>query len=266
MRDGQAFIGFNEGRIDFPPTFKYDVQRSNKRHKLRSIRLSRTSGTLDTSHEKMLTEIEEKEREEQEDEEEDDPDGGEAASIASTAWTSIASRYTGAGGDISDEKEPYHEADEYFSYTNASTAAATRANMHPGSAMHKVWAAAAAHKAKAKFVALINSSAASGSPGKLSKFRKKSDVTYEDAVQSMATSPTFQATTFPPTPGQSAPGSPSMEDDKYLKPSRSLASSAGELAKVVGRSGSPRKSEEEENDDGEKGVYDTSHKRRVPSW
>ena len=58
-----------------------------------------------------------------------------------------------------------------------------------------------------------------------------------------------------------------MDDDKYLKPTRSLASSAGELAKAVVRSGSPksRKSEEEEVDEGV-GVYDTSHKKRVPSW
>ena len=72
MQEGQAFTGFHEAPIDFPPTFKYDVQRSNKRSRLRSMkRSSKVPGTPDTPHDKMLTEIEEKEKEEQEEDEED---------------------------------------------------------------------------------------------------------------------------------------------------------------------------------------------------
>ncbi|CAL1715956.1 unnamed protein product [Somion occarium] len=278
MAEGRAFVGFHEGPIDFPPTFKYDVQRSNRRSKQsRSLkRLSRTPGTPEPPRENAIMEIEEKEKEESDEREDDDEEDeaeaedGEGASLASSLWTNAQSRYT--NGDTSEHEKGLldPDEDEYFSYTNSSTAAATRANAHSNAALHKVWAAAAAHKAKAKFVSLLSSSP--GSPAaKLIKLKRKSGQQFDEGSgsRSTATSPTFRATTFPPTPGPSVPATPNPEDDKFLKPSRSLASSAGEVAKAVVRAGSSqsRKSEEDEDsDDDGKGVYDSSNKKRVPSW
>ena len=36
MRNGQAFVGFREATIDFPPTFKYDVLRTTRHRRRRS--------------------------------------------------------------------------------------------------------------------------------------------------------------------------------------------------------------------------------------
>ena len=58
MEAGQAFIGFQEGRIDFPPTFKYDVLRTVKRSKHSLKRPAKAVVAESLAHDKMLTEIE----------------------------------------------------------------------------------------------------------------------------------------------------------------------------------------------------------------
>lgn len=97
MQRGEAFVGFNEASIDFPPTFKYDVLRS-RRSKHRSLKRSSKNPVLDAvQYEKFLTEIEESRRDAEDDKSDEELDfDGEATSVASTSY----SRYT-IEGDVS---------------------------------------------------------------------------------------------------------------------------------------------------------------------
>ncbi|KAI0073684.1 hypothetical protein K474DRAFT_1666322 [Panus rudis PR-1116 ss-1] len=209
-----------------------------------------------------------------------------------------------------------------------ATTTNTRANAQIGGSsgsgklMHKVWAAAAAHKAKAKFVSLLASTPNSPA-AKFSKFRRKSEGVgvggsmygsgsgsgYGEGnmnvgvsvstPSSAAVSPNAHSTAFSTPNLSSATGSvPNIlqtpggitripgsvdTDDRFLKPSGSAASYVDGSSRVsvsasthsaVGRTSSPtptptkpRKSDEESGvEEDVKGVYDSSAKRRVPSW
>lgn len=60
-KDGKAFVGFEEGTIDFPPTFKYDVVRSIKKSKRNSFKRSQSPNSpqaespLFTSQEQLVS-------------------------------------------------------------------------------------------------------------------------------------------------------------------------------------------------------------------
>ncbi|KAH8094443.1 DNase I-like protein [Cristinia sonorae] len=265
MENGEAFGGFKEGNIDFPPTFKYDVLRTIKRNSKHSTRRPARAVLSDPLHEKILSEIEEQERDEHEaliraEECEDEEEGGEATSIVSSVWTSVHSRYTVDADDQEEREHEMEEADEYFGDPQ-DTAARTRANVNPGAnVVHKIFTTSAAHKAKAKWLSLIQSPS-SDSPW--TKMRKK---VHGDNLQPPL-SPTiaFRAATLPPTPSTPTRNlaviSPEEADEKMLKPSRNPGS--GRL--------SPTKLQRHSNEaidieDQDKGVYDSSHKQRVPSW
>lgn len=60
MERGEAFVGFNEASIDFPPTFKYDVLRYKRSKHSKSVkRASRTPDGETHGHTKLLTDVEE---------------------------------------------------------------------------------------------------------------------------------------------------------------------------------------------------------------
>jgi len=132
--------------------------------------------------------------------------------------------------------------------------------------VHKMWTAAAAHKAKAKFVSLLSSSPRSPAAklGKLMKRDSHRD-SGSSATPSLPSSPDVRVATFPPTPpiGPNLLAADPLDslDNKYLKP---VPLSDGRLSPTK----SLRKSEEQDSDilDTDKGVYDSSHKQRVPSW
>lgn len=263
MEAGQAFIGFQEGRIDFPPTFKYDVLRTVKRSKHSLKRPAKAVVAESLAHDKMLTEIEEQEREEREgllraDEGDDDDEGGEATSIASSMYTSVGSRQT---GDADDREADPEEPEEFFTFS-PDTIASTRANAQSGNAVHKILAVSAAHKAKAKWMSIVHKH---GHHRPWNKLRRKVD---GDQHPQTPLSPSFAVrsatllTTPEPTPGTSSTQIAGDEvDDKYLKPIRTSGSGRNSPTK------SRRKSDEmEEPEDEDKGVYDSSHKQRVPSW
>lgn len=273
---------------------------------------------------------------------------GEAASLASTTWTSAASRYT---SDLEDRERDFRESqeEEYFSSRpsislsslsrdqgsasptfSANTMANTNnnANMNglasPGNLVHKMWTAAAAHKAKSKFVSLLTSSPAPGTPkGKWGRPKKgflggnknglhldlhlhpHGEASAPNSPMALTPgfaspgpgsgwtptpTPGFQTTTFPPTPGPSGVGSEDSDDvggpregehdEKYLKASRSAVSSTEILrknsaisSKSARRSEDKERGKDQEKDNSpqdvaedDKGVYDSSHKKRVPSW
>ncbi|KAK0480241.1 inositol polyphosphate phosphatase [Armillaria novae-zelandiae] len=231
MEKEQAFVGFQEAPIDFPPTFKYDVLRTLKRPK-HSSRPDRWRG--DKSQ--PLNEVEEKERE-LEYGEDDDPDEegeGENASLSSSAWTSMHSK-------------PVTEGDEEELDSPLMSQGTT-----PGS---KVSLSLAAHKAKIKWLSILSPSVPA-TPAKWLKMRHSPDVevmknhkphSSVDIVSEIKT----------PLPEERAISLDGAES-RLLKPP------------PLGRVSSTKSSAPSDDEDGkcdvDKGVYDSSHKKRVPSW
>src|ERR1700691_1387753 len=130
MQEGKAFVGFNEGPIDFAPTFKYDVLPTLKRSKTKGSR----HHWKDAERHNPLYEVDELDR----DDEDGDEDGeGEGVSTASSIWTSVHARPPSDGDD-----------DDFFGSSPAR--AVSTPNL-----VHKLAIAAAAHKAKTKWKALL---------------------------------------------------------------------------------------------------------------
>lgn len=282
MQSGEAFVGFNEPNIDFPPTFKYDVLRYKRSKHSKSIkRPPRTPGAETQTHEKILTEIEETsaagplDEDRSEGEQEYD---GEAASVASTVYSTGHSKYT---MDVEDD-----EREDYF--YNASS---PRANHSVGTLINKSLATAAVHKAKTKWMSLIHSTSSSPGTPILKRFKHKKHEEhrfskYPDSSPPSLPSPPLTASlpNSPPPEFRSltSPATPGQEDDKPLTehhddkllvppPPRSLDSSKPGSLALLSRAQSTKSMERVNQQDGEdgveeRGVYDTSHKKRVPSW
>lgn len=226
MENGQAFVGFREATIDFPPTFKYDVQRTlsmsrrHRRHessrKLLEERAQRVASPDDKELEHMEAEEEEAE--------------GEVASMASTFATSVQSK-AGTDHDIDDD---------YFHASPSSQTMATMASK-----------ASVVEKAKGKLKSLISPLSPVGvnSPTKL--LRSKSKAMHAPHSSADVTSDAVSAHLLPP--GRSS----SLEavDKAHLPPPPMI---------FVSSTKSSVPSDDEDGDG--KGVYDSSHKKRVPSW
>ncbi|CAK5268597.1 unnamed protein product, partial [Mycena citricolor] len=193
MQSGEAFAGFHEAPINFPPTFKYDVLRTIKRPRRGSM-MERWKPPAERST--RITEIEEQSREEgdESDGEAEAVEAGEAASLSSSVWTSMHSKH---GTD----------ADEDCAQPSPSS----NGRSSLSSPASRLSLSAAASKAKNKWLALVSPS----SP---------------------------QRWSF---------------DGVGLPPSLKRLSSSKSNAWI---------SDEEEDQDEDKGVYDSSHKKRVPSW
>lgn len=267
MEMGLAFVGFNEAPIDFPPTFKYDVLRS-KRSKHRTSKRNSKNMLLDaTQHEKLLTEIEEHRQDADEEKSDEEAEyDGEAASVASTNYT----RYTTDGDDRDQERE-----DDFIS------AAAYRASVSTSNLTNKEWYNAAAQKAKTKWLTLLSTSVPKTPIGKWAKSKhtlsSMSNSSYDPPLSPSLTCsppPEFKSSTMPPTPDLSEGGGSKELDSRYISSSKS-GSGSPEINRLSapitagGRTNSTRsttRSEDRDDDGREKFNYDSSHKRRVPSW
>ncbi|KAF8876732.1 hypothetical protein BD779DRAFT_1559597 [Infundibulicybe gibba] len=225
MANGYAFSGFNEGAIDFPPTFKYDVLRTLKREKRKGPRRE----AWKHSYEKLRSHETEKEPEDAD--EDDGGEGGEAASMASSVWTSVASKAY---------------ADDEVS---VSVSPPSRTRSAPG---NRISIQAAAHKAKTKWLSLVKSPSVSGTP-------KKSPQLSNDDI--------WTKTVRAPASTAERPS----ENLLRLLPERALSLDAIDKSllrppPMVQISSSKSSVPSDEDDGDEKGVYDSSHKKRVPSW
>ncbi|KAJ7494584.1 inositol polyphosphate phosphatase [Mycena galericulata] len=233
MQDGKAFVGFHEAPIDFPPTFKYDVLRTIKQ-KRRGSRLDRWRTPAERA--RRLTEVDEHadEQEPDDDGEESDKEGevGEAASLSSSVWTSMHSRH-GTDGD-----------DDYFHPSPSSQAASTFST--PGS---RISISAAAPKAKHKWMALL-SPASPHSPTKWLKTKQATLTTLTARHLSTSAVEIQDKVDL-----DDRPSSLDAVEGNVLRPSLKRLSST--------KSSLPSDDEDEGED---KGVYDSSHKKRVPSW
>ena len=273
MENGEAFIGFSEASIDFPPTFKYDVLRYKRSKRAKSVkRVSRTPDSEMYGQVKLLAEegpsvlLEE-------DRSEGEQDGDEAVSVASTAWTG-QSKYT----EVDDA-----ENDDYFDIPSSP-----RLSNPVGNILNKQAASAAAHKAKAKWMSLIKTSHPSSAAPIFKRLKQK--VQLHDKRESWrldarlspslpsppltlsmpnSPPPEFKTQTLPPTPGKDSNDNKLPANEKFLMPPRVVEpSKASAPLSLVARSASSKSTDrlEQGEDDDEKGVYDTSHKQRVPSW
>ncbi|KAI0671976.1 hypothetical protein C8Q78DRAFT_1078711 [Trametes maxima] len=268
MATGDAFSGFSEGAICFPPTFKYDVYKRSRHRSFKRPPPKPLSSAV--HHDKLLTEVTEQEHEStvvpynpgsQYDQNEDDDEAeqdGEAASIVSSAWTSVRSRRT--TDPEPDDDDDDHSPSSAPYYGQSPPASASTAKL-----MHKMWSAAAAHKAKEKWVALVAvaksptspvvkkprkwrqswASVRSGAPS-----RRGSDHTGEDALVPPQT-PIDPADPRQTKAGRNKEFQAALLDAANARPHRHLALSESNV---------------DLEDEEEKGVYDSSHKQRVPSW
>lgn len=240
MRNGLAFVGFNEGPIDFAPTFKYDVLRTIKRPKTKG---ARQSWKHHAEKHKPLFEVEE--REKSDDDGDEDGEANEGASLASSVWTSIHSR------------PPTDPEDEDVFVSSASSPVVNLA----GGLAHKISIAAAAHKAKAKWMTLISSKS---TPSPKSHKRKSmlSEPTSPTTPIPIATvtesTPVTSNEALVPIPDSLAKNaSPDSKKSGLLRPNGPIRSLSSKSAMQSG---------DEETDDEDRGVYDSSNKKRVPSW
>lgn len=250
MTLGRAFVGFQEADISFPPTFKYDVLRTLKHHRTRpGHRLDRLRYPLDKSN--RLTEVEEKELEkelaEEHDAEHGNDDGekesdgegeGESASLASSAWTSMHSRA------ITDQDQD----DDYFGLIPTMIRSASA----PGSRA-SLTLSSAAHKAKTKWRSLLSPTV----PSSPTKWLKRPLFLDQQQQQVIAAK------------NQTLKANQSAEDLKLEGLDSETSPDANSLHTTQRSRVDSSKSHVPSDEDDitqDKGVYDSSHKKRVPSW
>lgn len=235
MRNGLAFVGFKEGPINFAPTFKYDVLRTLKRAKTKSYRphwKHRADRIVNP-----LQELDEPERDEDDEGEGEEDEEGEGASLASSNWTSVRSKIT----DMDDE--------DVFSDQPSS-----HANAFPH-LTHRVSISAAAHKAKTKWKALVSPPSGPSTPS-LAKWLKPKSNTVDGGVAAYFHDQVSNISMDRSSTPEPIRKSLSPEPGAYglLRLPRATST------KSVQQSG------DDDTDDDDKGVYDSSAKKRVPSW
>lgn len=212
MEEGTEFLGFHEGPINFPPTFKYDVaphSKYSKGHASKPMRLERAGDKSTT-----LTDFEERELE--------NGEANETASMVSSTSTSVKSKVWD------------RESDGECVLSPSTPTMAT-------SGSKASFASAGTRKAKLKWLALLSPSLSS--PTAL--FRPK---------HQHASSPLSGVGDFP-LPRNYHNYNLQGKNGHDTRPPMILVDA----------------SKPNPNNDGtpileERGVYDSSNKRRVPSW
>lgn len=252
MQHREALVGFHEADIDFPPTFKYDVMRTHKRPKTKSARSAQRDRVLSVNP--LMEEPEVRVNDVDAEVENGDiyGDNDDAGSFASSNTASVNYRQLS-------EREPAEG--DYFSRTNVLRAST-------GNLVQKVKAMVAAHKAKTRWLSrgspiepslLPNNKSISSpmlGPGH-SKWVAKLEKSFQEGIN-----------------GQNTPALSSKMTSATPPTLDASSTKSSTISKSVDRSllGPPlsRTDQNKSNSDGEadehRGVYDSSSKRRVPSW
>jgi hypothetical protein len=240
MRNGQAFVGFREGTINFPPTFKYDVLRTIRhRHKRRrskphaSVGVGVVSslspepadaGEQEGNHDCGRSEV-------------SSEDETELASVISSGTTTYSQR-----DQMSDEDNDSGAESDYLrrrmSYPQSSGGLVKRISV------------SAAQRAKSKWAKLINA------PSAQPFVRSRRANTPTPQLRATSKSPRSVPTT--PLLGRRSTSSIDPPPDNILASSPPLRARVQPSPSFVGDG-----TAETEDD---KGVYDSSSKQRVPSW
>ena len=252
MEHGDAFAGFNEADIKFPPTFKYDVMRTLKRLKTKSVRSAKRDGALAEN-----TLVEEPEvRVDDVDAEVENGDGyGDNDDVGSLASSNTAS----VNYRLPSEREPIE--DDYFSRTRVLRAST-------GNLVQRVKTMAAAHKAKKNWLtrpspvppSLLPNNKSISSPALgpgLSKWSDKSKKSSREGLNEWR-SPARSSKVTSITP-------PVLETSSAKSSTISQSIDRSLLGPPLSRT-DPSKSTSDEEVGENCGVYDSSSKKRVPSW
>ncbi|KZV62675.1 DNase I-like protein [Peniophora sp. CONT] len=270
MRNGQAFVGFHEATIDFPPTFKYDVLRTLKgKHGRRpsnttastkqsppipeapeprlSRESARSSGKRSRTRSRSAQPSPENDASSSSEEEGDND-----------ATTSLSTNSSKRRDHDRDSDSCSSCSDDIGEEAAANARAAAKSNTRPRELV-RVISVKAARKAKAKFHELL-------SPGPRSPLPPRSFGTPRTPGP-------------PPTPSRSGSGVQAQDSREGLlepptpqRPASSLFSSPPILRRRANstRSGLLTSSATDLIDpsdpDKSRGVYDSSSKQRVPSW
>jgi hypothetical protein len=243
MRNGQAFVGFREATINFPPTFKYDVLRTS-RHKRKRSKHSQMTTEVVTPPSRDPTEAgDQPEGEEHHDgghsdgSSEDDVNG-ELASVISSGTTTYSQH-----DQVSDEDNDSDAESDYLrrrmAYPQTSGGLVKRISV------------SAAQRAKSKWAELVNAP----SPPRIIRSRRANSHTPQ--LRSDGKSPR----SIPTTPLLAQRAAPSRENI-----SDGLLASVAPIIKGRGRSSLSITGDGTAETEDDKGVYDSSSKRRVPSW
>jgi len=249
MEHGDAFLGFNEADISFPPTFKYDVIRTLKRLKAKSVRSAKQDSALVDSP--LVEEPEVHVDVVDADAENGDGygDNDDVGSLASSNTVSINYR-------LPPERVPADE--DYFSRTRVLRAST-------GNLVQRVKTMAAAQKAKAKWLArlpptppsLLPNNKSISSPMLSSGLSKWSDELRKSSLEERR---------VPPLSSKMACVTPPMLDSSSTKSSAISRSIDRSLLGPPLFRADPYRSTSDEEVDEDRGVYDSSSKKRVPSW
>lgn len=252
MRDGDAFVGFNEADINFPPTFKYDVMRTLKRPKLRSARSAKHDSGL---AENPLMEEPEVHGDDIDAEVENGDgygDNDDAGSLASSNTAPVNYRLPPQQGLVEDD---------YLSRTHALRAST-------GNLVQKVKTMAVARKVKAKWLtrpspvppSLLPNSKSVSSPALSPGHSRWSDKLKKPSREDLNGQKT------PAVSSKMTSATPSTLDNSSIKSSLiSKSIDRSLLGPPLSRT-DPSKSNSDEEAEEDRGVYDSSSKRRVPSW
>lgn len=246
MRNGQAFVGFREAPINFPPTFKYDVLRTLKA-KRRNSRASAhpttpgrpASTPVPTPTPTPIPTPRDKPPEEAYDEDEDEPEDvdGEAASSMSASTR--------------------RDADSNSTTSSSSSSARRRG----ARALVKRISVRAARSARVKWHELV-SPGTSPVPGRVAGAGRSAVSVGVDGEERVGT-PIGLGIGM----GKRATGS---LGDVSLGASpmmvRASSTKSGVWSTSMSVSGQVSEDGGEEGEERDKGVYDSSSKQRVPSW
>lgn len=249
MQQGDAFVGFSEADIDFPPTFKYDVMRTLKRLKPMPARSAKRDSVLADNPLVEEPEIHVDDVDAEAENGDGYGDNDDAGSLVSSNTASINYR-------LLPEREPVE--DDYFSRN------ALRAST--GNLVQKVKTMAAARKAKTKWLnhlspvpptllpnnkSISSPMLSSGHPKWLDKQKSSQEEINEQKTPALS----LKMTSTPPTLDTSSTKSSTV--------SKSIDRSL--LGPPLPRTG-PSKSISDEEVGEDRGVYDSSSKKRVPGW
>jgi hypothetical protein len=238
MDKQEAFVGFQEGPIDFPPTFKYDVLRTLK-VKHRDSKLHRWKSQ---DRVQRLTEVHEKPAVDAEEEEDQDTDAeadADATSVASSMWTSTRSRHA------------LNEAEDEFFATGSAKL------QHSASTPSSKRLSRVATKAKVKWIELTSPSSPV-SPVNWLKVKSKSKALRSKQSSNPSSEANVEGKLLVPVRSTSLDGSPRRQNSFLAPPSMSAIAASSLKSSIP--------SDDEINAQSDKGVYDSSSKKRVPSW
>lgn len=240
MRNGQAFVGFHEGTINFPPTFKYDVLRTTRHKRRRSKQAHAAMGVFASLSPEPADAGEQRELEGNHDcghSEVSSEDDTELASVISSGTTTYSQR-----DQMSDEDNDSGAESDYLrrrmSFPQRSGGLVKRISM------------SAAQRAKSKLAELINA------PSSQHFVRSRRANTPTPQFGANGKSPRSVQTT--PLLGRRSISSIDQPPDGILASSPPLRARVQPSPSFIGDG-----TAETEDD---RGVYDSSSKQRVPSW